>query len=48
MTAAIHSTSRFLRRFGRRFQDAREAKARQIVNDHLRLYRQANRFQTAL
>jgi hypothetical protein len=39
MTTALRQTSNFLQRFGKRFHEARQAKARRIINGHLSFYR---------
>ena len=38
MTKALRQTSNFLQRFGKRFHEARQAKAQRIINEHLRFY----------
>jgi hypothetical protein len=39
MSAALRQTSGFLRHWARRFYEARQAKAQQIVDQHRRFYR---------
>lgn len=39
MTATLRQTSDFLRRFGKRFSDARQAKAQRVIDQHLCFYR---------
>ena len=36
MAKALRQTSNFLQRFGKRFHEARQAKAQRIINEHLR------------
>lgn len=44
MTATLRQTSNFLQRFGKRFQQARQAKAQQVIQEHLRYYRKCHTF----
>ncbi len=39
MSAVLNQTSTFLRHWTRRFYEARQAKAQQIVDQHRRFYR---------
>jgi hypothetical protein len=39
MTATLRQTSNFLQRFGKRFHEARQAKAQRVIDEHLRFYR---------
>ena len=39
MSAALRHTSNFLRRWGRKFCEARQAKAQQVVDEHRRFHR---------
>ena len=38
MTAALRQTSNFIQRFGKRFQEARQARANQVIDEYLRYY----------
>jgi hypothetical protein len=42
MTAALRQTSNFLQRFAKRFQEARQAKAQRVIDEHLRYYRKCH------
>jgi hypothetical protein len=42
MTIALRRTSNFLQRFGKRFHDARRAKAQRVIEEHLRYYRKCH------
>jgi len=39
MSAALRHTSSFLRRWGRKFYEARQSKAQQVVDEHRRFHR---------
>jgi hypothetical protein len=39
LSAALRQTSSFLRHWARRFYEARQARAKQIVDQHRRFYR---------
>lgn len=38
MTRALRQTSNFLQRVGKRFREARQAKALRVIDEHLRFY----------
>jgi hypothetical protein len=42
MTTALRRTSNFLQRFGKRFHEARQAKAQRVIEEHLRYYRKGH------